>query len=133
MQQKRLNGWRWSALIPLLLLVVLILVLAGSLKFQGTAHAQSGTTPTATITVASPAHLLARTTLQISGTASCTLPAGATLLGQAGGTEIVSQAPGRQIVQASGGFSVGTCDGTVFPFQLFITPPAGSAPFHGGR
>lgn len=132
MRQRRLNGWRRSALMPLLLLAVLMLVLAGSLGARGTAHAQSGPTPTVTLAVASPAKLISRTTLQISGTASCTLPVGATLSGQPFGDVTVTQASGRQIVKASGGFNFATCDGTTYTFQTFATPPAGSAPFHGG-
>jgi hypothetical protein len=130
MMQRSLSGWRLP-LVALPLLAVLILVLAASLELPGTAHAQSGVT--AAVTVASPVHLIARTTVQISGTATCTLPAGATLLGSAGGDVTISQASGRQIVQAdSGFFSLTSCDGTVFTFQVFATPPAGSAPFHGG-
>jgi hypothetical protein len=128
--QRSLSGWR-SPLVALPLLAVLMLVLAASLEFPGTAHAQSGVT--ATVTVASPVRLIARTTLQISGTATCTLPAGATLFDSAGGGVTISQASGRQIVQAgSGFFSLTSCDGTTFTFQVFATPPAGSAPFHGG-
>jgi hypothetical protein len=132
-KQRRSIGWRRLFLMPLLLLAVLTLVLAASLGIR-TAHAQSGTTLTTTFTVASPAKLLARTTLQISGTASCTLPDGATLIEQPGGTVTVSQASGRQIIKAdSGSFSLGTtCDGTPHTFQVFATPPPGSAPFHGG-
>lgn len=130
MKQRRLNGWRRLALMPLLLLAVLMLVLAASLELRGTAHAQSGST--GAVTVASPAKLIARTTLQISGTATCTLPAGATLLESVGGSVVISQASGREIIQAGGGFSLTTCDGMVHTFQAFATPQAGSAPFHGG-
>lgn len=133
MQQSRLHGWWRLALMPLLLLTVLILVLATRLALPRTAHAQSGNTLTFTMTIASPVQLIARTTLQISGTASCTLPAGATLLGSAGGSWGIAQASGRQIVQAGTGFiALTTCDGTTQTAQLFATPPAGSAPFHGG-
>ena len=130
MQHRRWNGWRRLARMPLLLLAVLLLVLAASLELRGTAHAQSGIT--GAVTVASPAQLIARTTLQISATATCTLPAGATLLESVGGSVEISQASAQVIVQAGGGFSLTTCDGTLQTFQVFATPPAGSAPFHGG-
>ena len=131
MQQKRLNGWRRLAVLPLMLLAILMLVLAGSLGTH-TAHAQS--TLSATFSITGSAKLIARTTLQISGTASCTLPDGATLpYGSPGGTVTVTQASGRVIVQAQGGYGLPTCDGTAYPFQMFATLPAGSAPFHGGR
>jgi hypothetical protein len=132
MRHRRLNGWRRLALMPVLLLAVLMLVLAGSLAFRGTAHAQSGNTATATFTIASTAKLIARTTLQMSVTASCTLPVGATLF-ESNGSMTISQASGRQIVQAFNQFAPPTCDGTAYTFQVFFTPPAGSAPFHGGR
>jgi hypothetical protein len=128
MRHRRLNGWRRLALMPVLLLVVLMLVLAGSFAFRGTAHAQSGAT--ATFTMASTAKLIARTTLQISLTATCTLPAGATFFG-AFADVTVSQASGRVIVSAGGGSSI-TCDGTAQTFQVLATPPVGTAPFHGG-
>jgi hypothetical protein len=130
MRQKRLNGWWRSALMPLLLLAVLMLVLAGSLVFRGTAHAQNGFT--GTVTVASPMKLIARTTLKVSGTVSCTLPGDVANLQASGGTVDVSQASGRQIVKAEGVFFPLNCDGTAHTFQAFLTPPAGSAPFHGG-
>jgi len=124
-QRRRLNGWRRLALMPLLLLAVLLLVLAGSLEFPGTAHAQGGTTVTFTITVASTAQLIARTTVQISSTVTCALPEGATFLDAGGGVQI-TQASGRVIVQAGGFFAPVTCDGTAQTFQVFATPPAGS-------
>jgi hypothetical protein len=129
MQHRRLNGWQRLVLLPVLLLAVLLLVLASSFAFRGTAHAQSGAT--ATFTMASTATLIARTTLQISVTASCTIPVGVILI-ESDGSVTISQASGRQIVQASGGFFSLTCDGTAQTLQLFLTPPAGSAPFHGG-
>jgi len=131
MRQRRLNGWRRLALMPALLLAVLMFVLAGSLGLRGTAHAQSSSTATATITIVSPAKLIARTTLQVSFTVSCTIPEGATFF-SAGGGVTVTQASGRVIVQASGGVFPIPCDGTARTFQMFATPPAGSAPFHGG-
>jgi hypothetical protein len=131
MQHRRVNGWGRLALLPLLLLAVLLLVLAGSLEFPGTARAQGGTTVTSTITVASTAQLIARTTVQISATVTCALPKGATFLDAGGGVQI-TQASGRVIVQAGGGFAPVTCDGTAQTFPVFATPPPGSAPFHGG-
>ena len=115
---------------PLLLLAVLMLVLAGSLGLRGTAHAQSVNAATVTITISSPAKLIARTTLQISLTVSCTLPAGATLP-SASASVGVTQASGRVIVSAGGGSPI-TCDGTAQTLQVFATPSVGSAPFHGG-
>jgi hypothetical protein len=126
MQQRRLNGWRRLALMPLLLLAVLMLILAGSLVLRGTAHAQSGNS----ITLASSGQLIARTTVQISVTATCTVPEGTTIVESSGEVDI-SQASGREIVQGSGVFSP-ICDGKAHTFQVFVTPPAGSAPFHGG-
>ncbi len=130
MMQRRLHGWRRLCLMPLLLLTVLLLVLAVSLVRPGTAHAQSG----ATITIASTGHLIARTTVQISTTVSCTPPAGMTY--QFAGVGVtISQASGRQIVQAEGSFDsfpLTPCDGTAHTLQVEATPQAGSAPFHGG-
>ena len=130
MQNRNLSGLRRLSLMPVLLLAILMLVLAGSFAFRGTVHAQSVNAATATITISSPAKLIARTTLQVSLTASCTLPAGATFLGASAGVD-VTQASGRVIVSAGGGSSI-TCDGTVQTFQVFATPSVGSAPFHGG-
>jgi hypothetical protein len=128
MKQRRLDGWRRLALTPLLLLMVPLLVLTASLMRPGIAHAQSGDT----ITLASTAKLIARTSVQISGTTTCSIPAGATLI-EAGGDVTITQASGQVIVSAFGFISSPViCDGTARTFQATVTPPAGSAPYHGG-
>lgn len=129
-QQPNLKSWRLLRL-PSLLLAALLLVLAGSMAFSGTAIASAQSSNV--VTVASSGQLLARTTVQITGTASCTLPEGTTLSFVSVGINI-SQASGREIVQGYGWGDASTmiCDGTVYPFQVFVTPSAGSAPFHGG-
>lgn len=130
MHQRKLNGWR-LVLWPLLPLTVLLFVLAGYLAFArtATAYAQSS----GAVTFASTGHLIARTTVHLTGTASCLLPEGATSVESVGLNVAITQASGREIVQGVGGASLAlNCDGTVSPFQLFVTPSSGSAPFHGG-
>lgn len=129
MQQRKWHG-RSLPRLPMLLLTAFLLVLVGNLVFAGPskAYAQSSNT----LTFAPSGELLARITVQISGTASCTLPADATIEGIGLSVE-VTQASGREIVQGVGGASLAmTCDGMAYPFEVFVTPPAGSAPFHGG-
>jgi hypothetical protein len=122
-EQRRLTGWRRLFLMPLLLPAVLLLVFAASLVLPGTAQAQSGNT----VTVASPAHLIARTTVRVSVPATCTLP----LADFSFGTVSVTQASGREITQAFGNFAP-TCDGTAHTYQVDATLSGGAAPFHGG-
>jgi hypothetical protein len=83
------------------------------------------------ITVASTGHLLARTTVLISATATCTVPTGLTFQGGFGSVSI-TQASGRQIIQGFGNFTLMTCDGTAQTFQVAVAPQVGSPPFHGG-
>ena len=91
---------------------------------------ESGVT-VCSITVASTGQLIARTTVLISATATCTVPTGFTFQNGFGDVAI-TQASGRQIIQGFGGFNLTTCDGTAQTFQVGVTPPAGSPPFHGG-
>ncbi len=84
------------------------------------------------ITVASTGKLIARTTVLISATVTCTVPAGFTF--QFGsGDVVITQASSNQIIQGFGGFNLTTCDGTAQTFQVAVTPQqTGSPPFHGG-
>lgn len=130
MQQRRVNSWR-LVLLPLLVLTISMLVLAGYLGFSNTATAYAQSS--GAVAFASSGHLIARTTVQITGTASCLLPENATLVESVGLNVEITQASGREIVQGVGGASLTMlCDGKVSPFQLFVTPSSGSAPFHGG-
>jgi hypothetical protein len=91
---------------------------------------ESGVT-VCSITVASTGKLIARTTVLISATATCTVPTGFTFQGGFGEVGI-TQASGRQITQAFGNFNLTTCDGTAQTFQVAVTPQVGLPPFHGG-
>ena len=82
------------------------------------------------ITVASTGHLLARTTVLISATATCTVPTGLTFQFGSGGVAI-TQASGRQFAQGFGSSNLTTCDGTAQTLQVAVTP-FGPPPFHGG-
>ena len=82
------------------------------------------------ITVASTGQLLARTTVLISATATCTVPTGLSLLFASAGVQI-TQASGRQLTQGFGSVNLTTCDGTAQTVQVAVTPFTGP-PFHGG-
>jgi len=133
MRHRRLNGWRRLALMPVPLLAVLLLVLAASFLRPNTAHAQSG----ATITVASTGQLLARTTVRISTTFTCTVPAGSTFQAFYGYVTIQQVSHGV-VIAGSGGFNfpdLTNCDGTAHTIQIDVfvpSPPPFSPPFHGG-
>jgi hypothetical protein len=128
-----LNGWRQLVLLPVLLLAVLLLVLAASFVRPNTAHAQSG----ATITVASTGQLLARTTVRISTTFTCTLPAGSTFQAFYGSVNLQQVSHGV-VIFGGGGFNfpdLTNCDGTAHTIQIDVSvssPTPFSPPFHGG-
>lgn len=127
MQQKRLNGWRRLALMPLLLLAILMLILTGSLGVRGTAHAQTDNS----ITVASTGKITqARTAVLISATVTCFSQPDFPFLNGSGEVGI-TQVSGHQVIQGFGRFDLTTCDGTPQTFQVLVTQ-TGSPPFHGG-
>jgi len=138
-KQRRFNGWRRllaGSLLPLALLVVLTVSqvhpgLAQAQKSSGGGGGGGASCPGCSIVVASSGQLLARTTVLISATAICTVPAGFTFQNGFGGVGI-TQASGRQIVQGFGNFNLTTCDGTAQTFQVAVTLFPPSAPFHGG-
>lgn len=135
MNQRRFNGWRRllaGSLLPLALLVILTVSQVHSGLAQASGGGGGGTScPGCSIVVASSGQLIARTTVLISATAICTVPAGLTFQDAFGGVGI-TQASGRQIVQSFGNFNLTTCDGTAQTFQVAVTPFPPSAPFHGG-
>ncbi len=138
MTQRRFNGWRRLLAVSLLPLALLVMLTVSQVH-PGLAQAQissgggggGASCPGCSIVVASSGRLLARTTVLISATAICTVPAGLTFQNGFGDVGI-TQASGRQIVQGFGNFNLTTCDGTAQSFQVAVTLFPPSAPFHGG-
>jgi hypothetical protein len=118
---------------PVLLLAVLMLVLAGSFVRTNTAHAQSGDT----FTMASTGQLIARTIVRISATYTCTVPAGSTFQAFYGDVTIQQVSHGV-VIFGGGGFNfpdLTNCDGTAHTIQIDVSVPSPtpfSPPFHGG-
>jgi hypothetical protein len=133
MRHRRLNGWRRLVLMPVLLLALLMLVLAGSYVGPSTAYAQSGVT----ITVASTGKLIARTIVRISTTFTCTVPANSTFQAFYGSVTIQQVSHGV-VIFGGGGFNYPdftNCDGTAHTIQIDVSVPSPtpfSPPFHGG-
>jgi hypothetical protein len=107
--------------------------LLGGSRTANVAHASGGgTPPSGTVTVASPVPIsLARTSLLVSGTFSCTSGSEVFFVGEL--TVEITQA-GRSIVQAINQppMLVTACDQGVVPYQVVVTPFGGSPKFHGG-
>ncbi len=128
-KQRRFNGWRRLFAVSFLSLALLVLL---TVSQAGLAHAStgggSGSCPGCSIVVTS-SHLIARTTLLVSGTVTCALPAGSTFQDGSASVEI-TQASGRQITRGFGASTLTTCNGAAQTFQVAVTPQ--STPFHGG-
>ncbi len=121
MKHKILHVW---TLVPLLALLVFGVV--GAVTFHVlTTRADAANS----ITVGSTAQLIGKVALNIPVTVTCTIPAGATFPSSQGNA-MISQA-GKKIASASAYFSP-TCDGTAHTYQVEMSPPGGSSPFHTG-
>src|SRR3989442_4571296 len=127
-KQRRFNSWQRLlavSLLPLALLVMLTVSqvhpgLAQAQNSSGGGGGSSVSCPGCSIVVASSGQLIARTTVLISATATCTVPAGFTFLQGSGGDVGITQASGHQIIQGFGGFNLTTCDGTAQTFQVGV-------------
>jgi hypothetical protein len=82
------------------------------------------------ITVVSGRLILARTTVLISATVTCTTPTGFTFE-FANGNVGITQVSHQQIIKGSSSFILTTCDGTAQTLQVAVAPFSGP-PFHGG-
>src|SRR5947209_15173347 len=108
------------------LLSVMAIAIVGGIAFHVvTTHADAANS----ITVDSTAQLIGKVALRIPVTVTCTIPAGATWPTSYGNVTI-SQA-GKKIASASGYFGQ-TCDGTAHTYQVEMSPPPESSPFHTG-
>jgi hypothetical protein len=83
-----------------------------------------------TVTVASTAPLIGRTTVQVSVTTACTIPVGSSF-DSSYENVTVNQTVSHTVVSTQGYFAP-TCDGKEHTYQVNLTPSAGSLSYNPG-
>ena len=122
------KGLRLLALPLLAVMLSLTFMLTGSMLRPATVHAQD---TGGTITIAETAQLINRTTVRVTVTATAPSFPDAITYPYAQGYVRVDQVVSHRIVSVSVGF-IPILDDVEHTYQIYVTPPPGSLPFHSG-